>query len=86
MPRIVITHPVEDVEKWVSHKDERAAFFADYGSDVVDFLPTDGSKNIAVSVNVRDMEGLQAALETPGAKEIEKSHGVLEPISVFAAS
>jgi hypothetical protein len=32
------------------------------------------------------MDGLQAALETPEAKEIEKSHGVLEPISVFAAS
>jgi hypothetical protein len=86
MPRIVITHPVEDVEMWASYKDERAGFFEDYGSDVVDYLPTDGSKNIAVSVNVRDMDGLQAALETPEAKEIEKSHGVLEPISVFAAS
>jgi hypothetical protein len=32
------------------------------------------------------MDGLLAALETPEAKALEESHGVLEPISSYVAA
>jgi hypothetical protein len=85
MPRVVMTHAVTDVEAWASHKAERAAFFEDFASDIVDYLPTDGGTTIAVSANVHDMDGLLAALETPEAKALEESHGVLEPILSYVA-
>jgi len=86
MPRVVMTHAVTDVEAWASYKAERAAFFEDFASDIVDYLPTDGGTTIAVSANVHDMDGLLAALETPEAKALEESHGLIEPISSYVAS
>jgi hypothetical protein len=83
MPRVVLTHAVTDVEAWASHKAERVAFFEDFASDVVDYLPTDGGTRVAVSANVHNMDGMLAALETPEAKAIEESHGVIEPISSY---
>jgi hypothetical protein len=81
MPRVVITHAVTNVEAWASHKAERAGFFEDFASDIVDYLPTDGGTTIAVSANVHDVDGLLAAL----AKALEESHGVIEPISSYVA-
>jgi hypothetical protein len=83
MPRVVFTHAVSDVPAWASHKAERAGFFEDFATDIVDYLPTDGGSTVAVSVNVHDMEGMQAALETPEAIALEESHGVIQPISSY---
>lgn len=83
MPRVVFTHAVSDVPAWASHKAERAGFFADYATDVVDYLPTDGGSTVAVSANVHDMDGMLAALQTPDAVALEESHGVIQPISSF---
>jgi hypothetical protein len=86
MPRVVMTHAVTDVEAWASHNAGRVAFLKDFASDIVDYLPTDGGTTVAVSANVHDMDGLLAALETPEAKALEESHGVLEPISSYVAA
>jgi hypothetical protein len=83
MPRVVFTHAVTDVSAWASHKADRVEFFKDYASDVVDYLPTDGSSTVAVSANVHDMDGMQTALQTPEATALEESHGVIQPISSF---
>jgi hypothetical protein len=83
VPRVVFTHAVSDVQAWASYQAERAGFFADYATDIVDYLPTDGGSTIAVSANVHDMDGLQAALQTPDAIALEEHHGVIPPISIF---
>jgi hypothetical protein len=85
MPTVVFTHAVSDVQSWASHKDDRVGFFRDYATDVVDYLPTDGGRTVAVSANVHDMDGMQAALQTPEAIALEESHGVIPPISSFVA-
>lgn len=83
MPRVVFTHAVADVQAWASHKAERARFFEEFASEVVDYLPTDEGSTVAVSANVHDMAGMLAALETSEAKALEESHGVIEPISSY---
>ena len=83
MPRVVFTHAVSDVPAWASHKASRVEFFSDFATDVVDYLPTDGGSTVAVSANVHDMAGMQAALETPEAIALEESHGVIPPISSY---
>jgi hypothetical protein len=46
--KVVLTHAVEDVERWLSFKGERAASIgAMGGSNVVDHVAADGSKNVA---------------------------------------
>jgi hypothetical protein len=86
MPKMVLTHGVADVDKWLGFKAERAEAFAGLGgSDVVDHVAQDGSKLVAVSADVIDIDGVMAALESPPpeiAAAMEK-HGVLPPLVVY---
>jgi hypothetical protein len=43
VPRIVITHAVQDVDRWLKGKAERAAALPG-ATDVTDLVATDGSK------------------------------------------
>ena len=83
MPRVVFTHPVSDVDHWVSKHSERVQAFAPWGSNVVDHVNADGSQSVGVSVDVHDMEGMQAAMQTPEMDAAKEAHGVLEPVMVF---
>lgn len=47
---------------------------------VVDYLAADGSNNVAVSVEVYDPAGMQAALTSPEIGAAKKAHGVVEPV------
>lgn len=86
MPKMVITHGVADVDKWLGFKAERAEAIAGLGgSDVVDHVAHDGSKLVAVSANVSDVDGMMAALGSPPpelAAAMEK-HGVLPPLVAY---
>jgi hypothetical protein len=71
MAKMVITHKVEDIEKWLKFKAERAKAIAHLGgSNVVDHVSTDGSNTVAVSADVEDPKAVTAALAVP-------------PVSVF---
>ena len=60
MPRVVITHAVEDIDRWLQGKEGRkAAIESGTGSNVTDYVAADGSNNIAVTVDVADLETLQ---------------------------
>ena len=83
MPRVVFTHAVSDVEHWVSKHSERVQAFAPWGSNVVDHVNADGSKSVGVSVDVHDMDAMQAAMQTPEMDAAKEAHGVLEPVIVF---
>ena len=85
MPKVVLTHSVVDVERWLKGKEERAAALGSAGSNVTDYVAMDGSNNIAVSVDVHDMEAAQAMLSSPPpdtAAAMER-HGVIPPITAY---
>ncbi len=85
MPKMVITHAVKDVETWLHGKAERAAVFTRFGSNVTDHVAMDGSKSIAITADVHDMAGLQAALSSPTPELVDamERHGVIQPLSVY---
>jgi hypothetical protein len=83
MPRVVFTHAVSDVDRWASKHSERVQAFSAWGSNVVDHVNADGSKSVGVSVDVHDMDAMQAAMQTPEMDAAKKAHGVLEPVTVF---
>ena len=82
MPRVVFTHRVSDPDDWASKHSERVAAFASWGSNVVDYLSADGSDSVAVSVDVHDMAGMRAALDSPELAAAKRAHGVLEPVTI----
>ena len=80
MPRVVFTHAVNDVKHWASKGDERVEIFAPFGTELVDYVAADGSNKIALAVNIHDIEGMMAMMQTPEAAAAMESHGVLPPV------
>ena len=85
MPRMVITHSVVDVERWLSGKAERAALIGEYATNVKDYVAADGSNNIAITADVDDLETAQKmmATPTPEAAAAMERHGVTPPVAAY---
>ena len=83
MTKVILTHAVEDVERWLSFKGERAeSIGAMGGSNVVDHAAADGSKNVAISMDVADVNAFQAGLASPPPElaSAMARHGVIPPV------
>lgn len=85
MPRVVITHDVADIDRWLKGKAERAAAIGSAGTNVTDYVAADGSNHVAITADITDLDALQAMLESPPADlaALMESHGVLPPITTF---
>ena len=85
MPRIVITHDVVDMERWLAGKDERSAAIGSFGTDVTDHVAMDDSNRVAVSAAIHDLDALRALLDSPPtevAAQME-AHGAIPPLTVY---
>lgn len=83
MTKVVLTHAVEDVERWLGFKSERATTIgAMGGSNVVDHVAADGSKNVAITMDVADMGAFQSGLASPPPELAAAMgrHGVVQPV------
>lgn len=85
MPRIVVTHAVVEVERWLAGKSERADTISAYATDVTDHVAADGTNQIAITADVHDMAGLEAMLASPPAEAMAamERHGVIPPLTVY---
>ena len=86
MPKVVITHAVEDIDRWLQGKEKRrAAIESGTGSNVTDYVAADGSNNIAITADVADLETLQSMLSSPPPEVLAamQEHGVVQPIRAF---
>lgn len=86
MPRVVITHAVEDIDRWLQGKTERAAAIeSGTGSNVTDYVAQDGSTNVAITADVSDPATLQGMLASPPPDVLAamEAHGVVQPISAY---
>jgi hypothetical protein len=86
MPRVVVTHAVVDVERWLNGKAGRAeAIESVSGSNVTDYVAEDGSNNIAVTADFSDLSAMQAMLASPPPEvlAVMEEHGVIPPFTVY---
>jgi len=86
MPKVVITHAVVDVERWLNGKADRAAAIESAtGTNVTDHVAHDGSNNIAVTADVGDVAAMQAMLTSPPPEVVARmeEHGVIPPITAY---
>ena len=89
MPKVVITHAVEDIDRWLQGKAERAqAIESGTGSNVIDYVAADGSKNIAITADVADVDAMRSMLSAPPAEVVARmeAHGVVQPITAYIES
>ena len=86
MPKMVTVHDVEDIGTWLSYKKARAdAVESIGGRNVIDHVALDGSKTVAITYEVDDVDATMARMEVPSA-ELEAEmhrHGVIPPMRVF---
>ena len=86
MPRVVVTHAVEDVDRWLNFKQERAEAIGTMGGkNVVDHVAEDGSKAIAITCDVDDVDTVVAAVASPPPElaAAMQSHGVIPPLTIY---
>jgi len=85
MPKVVMTHRVVEIERWLKGKDERAAAISAYGTDVRDYVAMDGSNEVAVTADIHDVDAAMAMMASPPADVAAQaeSHGVLPPIMAY---
>jgi hypothetical protein len=85
MPRVVLTHAVEEVDRWLEGKAERAASIGAVGTNVTDYVALDGSNNVAVTTDVHDMDAAQAMMTSPPPEvaAVMQKHGVIQPITAY---
>ena len=83
MPNVIIAHKVEDLDRWLGYKAERATVLSQFGSNVTDHVSMDGYPFISVSMDVPDVAALQAAVATPSPElaEAMQRHGVIPPLT-----
>jgi hypothetical protein len=85
MPRVIITHAVADLQRWLEGKAERESAITAIGGNVVDTVALDGSNQVAVTADVNDLAALQDMLSSPPpelAAMMEK-HGVIPPFTAY---
>ncbi|MHB8489251.1 MAG: hypothetical protein ACYDCS_08495 [Candidatus Dormibacteria bacterium] len=85
MPKMVVTHAVVDIERWLRGKAERAASIGAYATNVTDHVAADGSNNVAITADIHDMDGAQALMASPSPEAVAQmeSHGVLPPLTTY---
>ena len=89
MPKVVITHAVQDIDRWLQGKAERAAAIeSGTGSNVTDHVAQDGSKNIAITADVADVDAMESMLAAPPPEVVAKmeAHGVVQPLTMYIES
>ena len=89
MPKVVVTHAVADIERWLEGKAERAAAIeSGSGSNVVDYVAQDGSNSVAVTADVEDLGALRAMLASPQPDVLAtmEAHGVIPPFTAYVAA
>jgi hypothetical protein len=85
MPKMVVTHAVVDVERWLQGKAERVDLSSTWATNVTDYVAADGSNNVAVTADIYDMESLQAAMTSPSPEDMAAAerHGVIQPTTRY---
>jgi hypothetical protein len=89
MPKVVITHAVQDLDRWLQGKAERAAAIeSGTGGNVTDYVAQDGSNNIAITADVADVDAMKSMLAAPPAEVAAamEAHGVVQPLTVYVES
>jgi len=83
MPTVVAQHDVKDKDHWLASP-RREEFFGPLGvTNIRTFVNPQNPTQVAVQMDVPDMDALAAAMESPGAAEAMEYDGVLPETLVF---
>ena len=82
MPRVIATHAVGDMDKWLAGGKERADIFKQFSSGYRIYRHQKENKVALVWENV-DLQKFSAVLAHPDTEKAETRHTVRDPIDVY---
>jgi hypothetical protein len=88
MVKVVITHSVADVDKWLTFKAERAEAIGKLGgTNVQEHAAYDGSNAVAITCEMEDVDAAMATVTSPPPElgEVMGKHGVIPPLTAYVA-
>ena len=75
MPKLVVTHEVDDVAHWLSSP-KRDEVFAGIATDMQTYVLPGDSNKVALSMYVADMDAMDAMMKSAAGAEAMKHDGV----------
>lgn len=75
MPKLVVTHEVDDVAHWLSSP-KRAEVFAGIAKDLATFVLPGDANRVALTMEVADMAAMEAMLKSEAGAAAMKYDGV----------
>ena len=75
MPKLIATHDVDDVAHWLASP-KRAEVFAGIATNLQTYVLPGGGTKVALSMEVADMEALDAMLKSDAGAAAMKYDGV----------
>ena len=82
MPRVIATHAVGNIDKWLAGGKERAEIFNQFSSGYRIYRHQNENKVALVWENV-DLQKFKAVLAHPDTEKAKSRHTVREPIEVY---
>jgi hypothetical protein len=82
MPRVIATHAVGDIDKWLAGGKERADIFKQFSSGYRIYRHQKENKVALVWENV-DLQKFSAVLAHPDTEKAKTRHTVRDPIDVY---
>ena len=81
MPKLIATHEVNDVARWLSSK-KREEVFAGVAKDIRTFVQPDAPNRVGLYMDVADMGALQAVMQSEAGAAPMK-HDDVRPVTVL---
>ena len=75
MPRMIVTHEVDDVAHWLSSP-KRTEVFGGVATDIVTFVDLTNPTQVGLGMNVQDLAAFQAIMESAAGADAMKHDGV----------
>jgi hypothetical protein len=86
MPKLMVTHEVDDVELWLSSP-KRVEVFGSLAKDICTFVDPSNPERVGLTMDVPDMEAFQAMLSSDAGAQAMKHDGVRpETLAFLVAS
>jgi hypothetical protein len=82
MPRVIITHPVGNMDTWLAGGEERKELFKTFSSSYRVYRHAKENKFAIVWENV-DMKKFEAVLKDPKTDKAKARHTVREPGEIY---
>jgi hypothetical protein len=85
MPKLVITHRVDDPQKWLEFANEREANLGAFATDIQSYSIAGGGDQVAVTMDVHDPAGLTEFMASETSEAIKRRHGVVNPVTIYSS-